>query len=88
MVKVNRYVGKTAREALAAVKAELGPDAVVLSNRAVEGGVEIVAIPADQMGELTATVRQARESEPAPVVRPAIRPAWGAQAGGPAFQSR
>lgn len=68
MVKVNRYVGKTAREALAAVKAELGPDAVVLSNRAVEGGIEIVAIPADQMGELSATVREARA--PAPVAAP------------------
>lgn len=70
MVKVNRYVGKTAREALAAVKAELGPDAVVLSNRAVEGGIEIVAIPSDQMGELTATVRQAREPAPVSVPRP------------------
>ncbi|GAB2883244.1 flagellar biosynthesis protein FlhF [Uliginosibacterium flavum] len=84
MVKVNRYVGKTAREALAAVKAELGPDAVVLSNRAVEGGIEIVAIPADQMGELSATVREARTPapvavpqpvRPAPTARPASRPA-------------
>lgn len=83
MVKVNRYVGKTAREALAQVKAELGPDAVVLSNRAVEGGVEIVAMPAEQMGELSATVRQAREPAPAPAPaparsapsRPAVRPA-------------
>ncbi|MDP5240583.1 flagellar biosynthesis protein FlhF [Uliginosibacterium sp. 31-16] len=82
MVKVNRYVGKTAREALAAVKAELGPDAVVLSNRAVDGGVEIVAIPSDQMGELTATVREAREVKPAPVQRPApaVRPATPAAA--------
>lgn len=72
MVKVNRYIGKTAREALAAVKAELGPDAVVLSNRQVAGGVEIMAMSPDQMGELNATVRQARE--PAGVVPP-TRPA-------------
>lgn len=72
MVKVNRYVGKTAREALAQVKAELGPDAVVLSNRSVEGGIEIVAMPAEQMGELSATVRQARApaAPPAPAPRP------------------
>lgn len=78
MVKVNRYIGKTAREALAAVKAELGPDAVVLSNRQVPGGVEIMAMSPDQMGELNATVRQSREPavipQPAPVARPA-RPA-------------
>ncbi|MBS1209985.1 MAG: flhF [Proteobacteria bacterium] len=82
MVKVNRYVGKTAREAFAAVKAELGPDAIVLSNRAVEGGIEIVAIPAEQMGELTATVRHARESVPAEIPRqvPAPQPAVRAAA--------
>lgn len=67
MVKVNRFVAKTAREALAAVKAELGPDAVVLSNRQVEGGIEIVAMPPEQMGELNATVRQA--AEPASAAR-------------------
>ncbi|WP_254048241.1 flagellar biosynthesis protein FlhF [Uliginosibacterium sp. TH139] len=76
MVKVKRYVGKTAREALAALKADLGPDAVVLSNRAVEGGVEIVALPAEQMGELSATVQQARAPQPsAPVSRPVAAPA-------------
>ncbi|MDQ8022531.1 MAG: flagellar biosynthesis protein FlhF [Moraxellaceae bacterium] len=60
MVNVKRYVAKTAREALVRVKAELGADAVVLSNRAVDDGVEIVAMPATAMGELNATVKQAR----------------------------
>jgi flagellar biosynthesis protein FlhF len=78
MVKVNRYIGKTAREALAAVKAELGPDAVVLSNRQVVGGVEIMAMSPDQMGELNATVRQARE--PAAVPQPASKPIKAAAA--------
>lgn len=73
MVKVNRYIGKTAREALAAVKAELGPDAVVLSNRQVAGGVEIMAMSPDQMGELNATVRHARE--PAAAALPPAKPA-------------
>lgn len=71
MVNVKRYVGKTAREALLALKADLGPDAVVLSNRQVAEGVEIVAMPADQMTELSATVRQ---SKPAPAPEP-VRPA-------------
>lgn len=68
MVNVKRYIGRTAREALAALKADLGPDAVVLSNRQVADGVEIVAMPADQMSELSATVRQS-----APAVMPPSR---------------
>lgn len=84
MVQVKRYFGRTAREALAAVKAELGPDAVVLSNRAVDGGVEIVALPPEEMGALNATVHQARNpaplaaAAPAPV-RPAVAPATQAR---------
>lgn len=66
MVNVKRYVARTAREALAALKAELGADAVVLSNRQVPEGVEIVAMPSEQMGALNATIRQARAPE-APV---------------------
>lgn len=69
MVNVRKFVGKTAREALAQVKAELGADAIVLSNRSLGDSVEIVALPAEQMGELSATVRQARA--PAPVAQPA-----------------
>ncbi|MEN3111497.1 flagellar biosynthesis protein FlhF [Uliginosibacterium paludis] len=78
MVQVKRYVGRTAREALAAVKAELGADAVVLSNRAVEGGVEIVAMPSEQMGALSATVHQARQPAPAPAPVPVRAPASAA----------
>ena len=73
MVNVKRYVARTAREALAALKAELGPDAVVLSNRQVPEGVEIVALPPEQLGALNATVREARAPiavpKPAPVVQ-------------------
>src|SRR5690606_26305249 len=39
------FVAPTAREALARVRAELGADAVVLRNRPVPGGVEILAMP-------------------------------------------
>lgn len=44
-MNVKRYVAKTAKEALAKVRVELGPDAVVLKNRPVPGGVEILAMP-------------------------------------------
>lgn len=83
MVNVRKFVGKTAREALAALKAELGADAVVLSNRAVAEGVEIVAIPAESMGELSATVRQAKQP-PAPPAAPAPVPTPAPRAAAPA----
>ncbi|MDR2015444.1 MAG: flagellar biosynthesis protein FlhF [Azoarcus sp.] len=44
-MNVKRFFAPSAREALRALKAELGADAIVLSNRAVTGGVEIMALP-------------------------------------------
>ena len=43
-MNVKRYLAPTAREALRLLKEELGADAIVLSNRSVEGGVEITAV--------------------------------------------
>lgn len=42
-MRTQRFFGATAREALARVKASLGEDAVILRNRRVDGGVEILA---------------------------------------------
>jgi flagellar biosynthesis protein FlhF len=42
-MRIKRYFGKTIREAIQKVRAEQGPDAVILSNRKVEGGVELIA---------------------------------------------
>lgn len=50
---VKRYVAETARECLRRVKEELGPDAIVVSNRQVEGGVEITAMSADSLNALS-----------------------------------
>ncbi|MCH8496900.1 MAG: flagellar biosynthesis protein FlhF [Marinobacter sp.] len=41
-MKVKRFFAPTMGEALKTVRSEMGPDAVILSNRRVEGGVEIV----------------------------------------------
>ena len=51
---VKRYVADTARECLRRVKEELGPDAIVVSNRQIEGGVEITAMSADSLEALSA----------------------------------
>ncbi|GMR21053.1 MAG: flagellar biosynthesis protein FlhF [Gammaproteobacteria bacterium] len=42
-MRIKRYFGKNIRNTLQKVRAEQGPDAVILSNRKVEGGVEMIA---------------------------------------------
>ncbi|MGL5399766.1 MAG: hypothetical protein ACRDA1_05375, partial [Plesiomonas shigelloides] len=42
-MKIKRFFAKDMREALEQVKEHLGPDAVIMSNKKVAGGVEIVA---------------------------------------------
>lgn len=42
-MRIKRYFGKTIRETIQKVRAEQGPDAVILSNRKVDGGIEIIA---------------------------------------------
>ncbi len=44
MTTVRRFVAPSAREALRKVKEELGPDAVVVGNKAIDDGVEILAM--------------------------------------------
>lgn len=59
---VRRFVGATARDCLRRAKEVLGADAVVISNRAVEGGIEIVAMSPES---LSAISQQLRPVEPA-----------------------
>jgi len=69
-MKVRKFTAASSREALAKVKKELGADAVILSNRASPGGVEILALAQkDVSGVVAATPR--REAPKAP---PAPRP--------------
>lgn len=77
---VKRYFAETARECLRRVKAELGPDAIVVSNRAQDGGVEIMAMSADSLNALS---QQPPRAAPAPTTPPA-RPAVAAPQSRPA----
>ena len=43
-MKAKSFYAETSREALRQVKDALGPDAVILANRKVDGGIEIVAM--------------------------------------------
>ena len=42
-MKIRRYVARDMRSALAQIKEELGPDAVIMSNKKIAEGVELMA---------------------------------------------
>ena len=65
-MNVKRFVGKNAREAMAQARAACGENAVVLSNRPVPGGVEILAMAGDD-------VTAAAPARPAPAARAKAR---------------
>lgn len=51
-MNIKRFFSKSSREALSMVRQQLGADAVILSNRAVDGGTEILAVHENEMGGL------------------------------------
>jgi len=53
-MSVAKFTAASGREAMRQVRQALGPDAVVLANRAVEGGVEIVAMIGDEAAAVAA----------------------------------
>ncbi len=68
-MNVRKFIAATARDALHKVKEMLGPDAIILSNRAIPGGVEIMAVAA---GEMDAIVTAPARSGSQPV-RPTVQ---------------
>ena len=58
-MNVKRIVATTSREAMRQLRDALGPDAVILSNRAVEGGVEVLAMPAEDIAAIAPPVMEA-----------------------------
>lgn len=89
-MNVRKFIAGTARDALRKVKETLGPDAIILSNRSIPGGVEIMAVAARDMELIVpaaerdaprsgdrgpAPVREAMPAKPAVAdARPAERP--------------
>lgn len=75
-MKIRRFFGKDMREALKLVKDELGGDAVIMSNKKVSGGVELVAAidpssdnglnPAERLHDRSHKQTQAQTDKPAP----------------------
>ena len=75
---MKKFLGATAREAMQKMKAELGPDALVISNRKTAGGVEILA-----MVEAPGEIAVAEAAPPRPQAAPARAAKAAAQAGPP-----
>jgi len=66
-MKVKRFFAPDMRQAIQKVREDQGPDAVILSNRQVDGGIEIIAaLDYDESIASAATETQSK-SEPAPV---------------------
>ena len=94
-MNVRKFIAATARDALRKVKETLGPDAIILSNRGIPGGVEIMAVAARDMEmivptrEYESTLPRRKESAASPsvestplrVAAPAQQPAPAQPAG-------
>jgi flagellar biosynthesis protein FlhF len=65
-MKIKRFVAPDMRTAFALVRQEQGPDAVILSNRMTDDGVEIVAASNYDETLVQRTLEAMRPAEPAP----------------------
>lgn len=64
-MKLRKFFGPTSRAVLEQVRAELGPDAMIVANHASAEGIEITAMPADALPQILSDA-------PAPAVPPAV----------------
>ena len=91
-MKIKRYTGANTREVLTRIRNDLGPDAVILSNREIVGGVELMAavdfdanaLPSEHESVAPRPAEtaqpQPRAAAPAPSLRPApSRPPVGGE---------
>lgn len=96
-MQIKRFVAQTMRQALAEVRAEQGEDAVIISNRRIDGGIELItAVDYDEtlIDDALKRVRSAPASaepvqaatrqEPVPAARVAEPPAQPAKPARPA----
>jgi len=63
-MKIKRFVARDMRSAIAAVRKEIGEDAVILSNKSVDDGVELVAAIDFDEEQINTRLNTAREQQP------------------------
>jgi flagellar biosynthesis protein FlhF len=73
-MSMRKFIAPTARQALREIRNELGDNAVILSNRKVEQGVEIVALAERDMAQMTQRF-DTPQASPKPVVAERLVPA-------------
>ena len=65
-MNVKKFTAATSREALRKVRDALGPDAVILSNRPVDGVVEILALASDDVASMASPAPDTEMAQPRP----------------------
>lgn len=65
-MNVKKFTATTSREALRKVRDALGPDAVILSNRPVDGIVEILALASDDVASISSPAPETEMAQPRP----------------------
>ncbi|MEZ5661368.1 MAG: flagellar biosynthesis protein FlhF [Burkholderiaceae bacterium] len=68
-----KFIARSAREAMDQVREVIGPDAVILANRKVEGGVEITALDESELARWEAASAQAETAAGEAKARPEAR---------------
>jgi flagellar biosynthesis protein FlhF len=68
-MNVKKFTAATSREALRKVRDALGPDAVILSNRPVDGVVEILALANDDVASISSPAAGTEMAQPAPLLQ-------------------
>lgn len=74
-MNVKKFTAATSREALRKVRDALGPDAVILSNRPVDGVVEILALASDDVASIAAPAPGSEMAQPEPQLQHLPEPA-------------
>lgn len=76
-MNVKKFIASTSRQALQLVRQGLGPEALILSNRPVDGGVEILAVAQNELPAQAAPAQaapHAREDQGSPAAKAAQPP--------------
>ena len=73
-MKIKRFLAANMRDAIRMVREEQGPEAVILSNQRVSGGIEVVAATDYDAALIQQVTRRTPEPEPAVVPEPPPAP--------------
>ncbi len=63
-MNIRKFIAPTARQALRNIRSELGDEAVILSNRKVGDGVEIIALADGEIDRITGSVTRSNAHKP------------------------